>query len=62
MKYIAKPNTWFDEGTEVEIMEGPWDSTDIDGNYIGFGLFVGFRNGSLDEESCGLDEFDIVEK
>lgn len=51
MKFIAKPNTWFDEGTEVELL------FDIHENY---GLFCGLRNGHLDEESCMYDEFEVI--
>ena len=52
-KYIAKPDTWFDEGTEVEhiaVFDQNW------------GLFRGLKEGCLDEETCPLDEFEIVEE
>lgn len=51
MKYISK-GEWFDEGTEVKLIDDyrpeGWDS----------GLFEGFRNGVLDQEVCTFDEFE----
>lgn len=66
-KYIAKPNTWFDEGSEAILID----------DYAGllpFGLFEGWRvcqnplseNRKLheirrDQEDCNWDEFEIIE-
>lgn len=69
MKYIAKPNTWFKAGTEVELID---DYRSSDWNS---GLFRGIRvtedSGSeggypvgverIDEEMCSFDEFEISE-
>ena len=52
MKYISK-GEWFDKGTEVK----PLGKL---GN--GMGMFLGKRNGKLDEEWCRLDEFEIIEE
>ena len=50
--FIAKPDTWFDSGTEVELL--------VDCRPQGnFGLFRGQRNGKLDEETCPFDEFEV---
>ena len=58
MKYIAKKDEWFDEGTEATLIDdyrlstsAPFDS----------GLFLGIHNGKPDEEVCSFDEFDIAE-
>ena len=55
-RYFAKPGTWFDVGTEafpVSVFEdspsGAW------------GIFKGLVEGVLDEESCPLSEFNILE-
>ena len=53
MKYIAKANTWFDEGTEVRL---------IDRYSEEFGLFIGMKDGKEDEEVCRFDEFEEVVK
>ncbi len=48
-KYIALPDTWFDVGTEAELLfEVIPEAT---------GLFRGIRDGKEDEEVCGYDEF-----
>lgn len=60
-RYRAKPNTWFDEGTEVEILDvlsSIWD--DLDGVYIMTVCAVGLKNGKLDEEICMMDEFEEI--
>lgn len=62
-RYFAKPQTWFDKGTEVfmigEITDGCFDQ---DCKFPSqSALFRGKRNGKDDEESCGLYEFDIKE-
>ena len=52
MKYISK-GEWFDKGTEAKPL-GTLDK--------GLGMFLGMRNGKLDEEWCKLDEFEIEEE
>ena len=71
MKYIAKSDTWFVEGTVVELIndyrtgEPSWN----------MGLFLGLRRCEnpesenrplgeehMDEEICNFDEFDMVEE
>lgn len=57
MKFIAKKDTWFDEGTSAKLL------TDCSGGtFKGHGVFEGFRNGKKDEELCDFDEFEIVEE
>ncbi len=65
--YTAKPDTWFNEGKECELI------ADFEN---GSGLFAGFRTCEnpesegrhsigdvyLDEEVCGMDEFIIEEE
>lgn len=48
--YIAKPNTWYDKGTEARLQF--MIENDI-------GLFCGIKNGSVNEEICFLDEFEV---
>ena len=64
MKYIAKPNTWFDEGTEAFPVTEFWDGfDDWEMKYpLRAAIFRGIRNGKWDEESCGEYEFEIVEE
>ena len=51
-KYIAKSDTWFDEGTEAKLL----------GELINeVGLFRGIHNGEEDEELCPLEEFNVIE-
>lgn len=57
MKFIAKKDTWFDEGTEAKLL------TDCGGGFFnGNGIFEGIRNGKVDEELCGYEEFKIVKE
>ncbi len=51
IKYIAKKDTWFDEGSEAELL------VEIPSG----GLFKGIKNGKEDEELCDIEEFDIIE-
>ena len=53
-KFIAKPNTWFDEGTEATLLFQYHPDCEA-------GLFLGIRNGKEDEEGCGFEEFNIIE-
>ena len=69
MKYIAKENTWFKAGMEVELIDDYRP-------YMDAGLFRGIRvtenplaEGGYpqgiereDEEICGFDEFDAIEE
>ncbi len=52
MKYISK-GEWFDKGTEAKPL-GKLSNE--------MGMFLGKRNGKLDEEWCRLDEFEIIEE
>lgn len=51
MRYFSKKDEWFDEGTEAVLTA----------DCRSFAIFVGYRNGNLDEEACSLDEFYIIE-
>jgi hypothetical protein len=68
-KFIAKPNSWFDEGTQAalidsychDLVHSSWHcSCGGNANVCGMGLFVGLREGKLDEEVCTFCEFDII--
>lgn len=64
MRFIAKPNTWYDEGTEAFVVDDcVWDGFADREMRIPMkaGLFRGLRNGQWDEETCGFDEFEIKE-
>lgn len=50
VRYVAKPDTWFDVGTEASRL------TDA---VPGSGLYAGVRVGKPDEETCLDDEFDV---
>jgi hypothetical protein len=68
-KFIAKLNTWFDEGTEARLEDdytnglekSRWQCS-CGGNHLtcGMGLFSGLKNDKLDEEVCTFCEFDII--
>ena len=53
-KYRAKPNTWYDEGTIVELLV---DIPEIEG-----GLYRGIRHGDYDEEMCSYHEFEVIDE
>jgi len=59
--YIAKPNTWFKEGTEAELKE----YLHIDGDNVKYGLFVGSkeRDGQIliEAEVCSYEDFEIFD-
>lgn len=59
--FVAKPNTWFKEETEVRLIE----YLDINGSGVKYGLFEGYkeRDGQLIRESevCSYDEFEIID-
>ncbi len=50
MKKYISDGTWFDKGTECELL--------IDFEY-GAGLYRGLRDGHMDEEACANEEFEI---
>jgi len=54
-KYVAKPNTWFDEGTEVEYV-----CPMLEGHKFP-AIMSGLRGGKTDEEGCSEHEFEIIE-
>jgi len=64
--FIAKPNTWFDEGTEVfmvsfagegiAVMKG-WKSDHEIWGRDGLQKITGW-----DEETCSLEEFEIIDE
>ena len=56
MKYISD-GTWFDKGTEAELLGALAEFPDGDKS----GLFKGLRNGEWDEELCLFSEFEIKE-
>jgi len=60
MKFLAKPNTWYDEMTEVEIVDEYCTVYDKDGPPTLHCLCRGLKNGSIDEEICVAEEFIIV--
>ena len=65
-KYIAKPNTWYIEGTEVRLLVDCRPQLNI-------GIFLGSRKSEgppelhpvgeiyTDEEDCGFDEFEVID-
>jgi hypothetical protein len=59
--YIAKPNTWFKENTEVRLIE----YLHIDGDGVKYGLFEGYkeREGNLirEGEVCSYEDFEIID-
>jgi hypothetical protein len=61
--YRAKPNTWFDEGTLVSLIDDYSDTQAICGKHnkaCGWGLFEGIKDGKLDEEVCSFCEFELA--
>lgn len=57
MKYISD-GTWFDRGTEAELLGAVVDYHDGDMS----GLFRGIKDGHFDEEVCLFSEFEEEEK
>lgn len=64
-KYIAKKDTWFEEGTEVEFLV---EITEDSGLFRGIRICNSYSEGHkllgeryLDEEGCTYDEFTIIE-
>lgn len=55
IRFIARPNTWYDEGTEVKLLSTP------EHDYPS-GSFYGLVSGEYDGEECGLDEFDWIDE
>lgn len=56
IKFIARPETWFDEGTIAELTNDI-----IDMKYTS-GLFNGIKDGEEDGEVCSFFEFDWVDE
>ena len=46
--------TWFDEDSIVRLIDDYRPKMDS-------GLFIGFRNGAIDQEVCTFDEFEEIE-
>jgi len=66
MKYIAKPSSWFEAGTEAipislnsEFPVGVFEGWRICKDPISELHAFGFRY--LDQENCNIDEFEIVD-
>ena len=60
MKFISN-GTWFDKGTEVEIVAECGTVYDGDTGAPTLQVFAaGLRNGSPDEEMCTMEEFYVV--
>lgn len=55
MRYIAKPDTWFDAGTDVTLID------DFSDHGWMIGLFGGLRHGRRDEEVCRFEEFEVID-
>lgn len=63
MRYITKPNKYFDAGTEATMLGESWE---VYADYdeicpCRVAVFQGIKDGKPDEEVCSVDEFDIVE-
>lgn len=62
IKYVSRPDEWFDAGTEVKLIDDYRDNDAMFYNRgLNSGLFEGLKDGKLDQEVCCFDEFDIVE-
>ena len=59
MKFLSD-GTWFDKGTEVEILQEHCTVFDAAGIPTLQVLARGLRHGREDEEVCDIDEFYIV--
>jgi hypothetical protein len=57
-KYIAKSSSWFDEGTEVILIDYLYTSPADSGEDMG--VFEGLRNGKRIQEICKYSEFEVV--
>lgn len=55
IKFVARPDTWYDEGTIAQLESTP-------SHKYPSGAFVGYVDGELDGEECGLDEFDWIDE
>lgn len=65
IRYVAKPDTWFDAGTECELLVDCRPQAP-------FGVFRGLRTSNsstslrttgekyIDEETCNFNEFEVV--
>ena len=63
-KYIAKPNTWFDEGTEITIIDDyNQELWNAEFNcWSAHVLASGLKNGKYDEEMCCMYEFEVIDE
>jgi len=53
--FISKENEWFDKGSIAILISKPFGSSPESG------IFLGTKNGELDEETCSFDEFEIFD-
>lgn len=61
MKFLAKPDTWYDEGTEVKILQEHCTVFDASRKILTLQVLCsGLKDGEIDEELCVMDEFYIV--
>lgn len=63
-RYFAKPDTWYDEGTEAFPLTEFFEAYDDHALTIrnDWALFEGIKDGKPDEETCTMAEFNIVEE
>ena len=54
LKYIAKPDTWFDANSEIELVG------DMRNEGFNMAIFRGYRNGEPDEKLYSWDEVEIL--
>ena len=52
-RYIAKSHSWFDEGTEADLIDDYRPDVQA-------GVFYGMKNGHLTYQTCNFDEFKIT--
>lgn len=56
-RYIAKFNTWFDEGTEVLVIS---DYRHPSNPLCNIALFFGLHKGVISKRVCNFDDFEII--
>jgi len=62
IKYVSRANEWFDEGTEVKLIDDYRNNDAMFYNReLNSGLFEGLKDNVFDQEVCCFDEFDIIE-
>ena len=52
-RYIAKAHSWFDEGTEADLIEDYRPDVQA-------GVFFGMKDGHLKHQLCNFDEFKVI--